>query len=90
MFNFCLKLIALQLYKKSIKLLPKDTLNSKIVLVCECYPYLVYAEIKYVTIDEKLKQHEDFLIKTHFYFILIKCRTDNNHVHIESFYLIGY
>jgi len=34
-------------------LLPKDTLNSKIVDVCEFKPYLVYAKKKYVSIDEK-------------------------------------
>ena len=36
-----------------MKLLPNDTLNSKIRHVCELKPFLVYAENKYVTIDEK-------------------------------------
>jgi len=36
-----------------MKLLPNDTLNSKIIHVCELKPFLVYAENKYVTIDEK-------------------------------------
>ena len=58
MFNITL-LISILLhysYIKTIKLLPTDTLNSKIVPVCEFKPYLVYAEKKYVTIEEKTSQ----------------------------------
>jgi len=45
---------------------------------------------EYVTIDEKT-QHKfsrgnRVIIKLSF----IKCRTDKNHVHIKSLYLIGY
>jgi len=39
-------------YRKSMKLLPKDTLNSKLVPVCESLPYLYMLRQKYITIDE--------------------------------------
>jgi len=48
---------------------------------------------KYVTIDEKTPHKfslANSVIINMFYFIFIKCRTDKNHVHIESLYLIGY
>ena len=72
-------------------MLPKDTLNSKIEFVCEFHLYLLYAEKKNVTIDEKTTfSGANSVIIKRFYFIFIKCRTDKNHVHIESLYLIGY
>jgi len=47
---------------------------------------------KYVTIDEKTLQKLSCANRVFiniFYFIFIKCRTDKNHVHIETLYLIG-
>jgi len=49
---------------------------------------------KYVTIDEKTAQKFSWanivIIKHLFNCIFIKRMTDQNHVHIESLYLIGY
>jgi len=48
---------------------------------------------KYVTIDEKTPHKFSWansVIINIFNSIFFKCRTDKNHVHIESIYLIGY
>ena len=81
-------------YKKTIKLLPKDTFNSKIVPVCEFQPYLVYAE-RENTLPLTKKHHKSIpeyqcYYKHFFILFFIKCRTGKNHVRIESLYLIGY
>ena len=53
---------------------------------------LVYAEKKYVTIDEKTPQKFSWAnsVIIFFFIFFIKCRTDKNHMHIESLNLIGY
>ena len=76
-----------------IKLLSKDTLNSKIVPMCEFKPCLVYAERKNVTIEEKTSQKFSWansVIINIFLFYFIKCRSDKKHVHIDSLNLIRY
>jgi len=47
---------------------------------------------KYVTIDEKTPQKFSWAnsVIINIIIFFIKCRTDKNHVHIESLYLIGY
>ena len=95
MFNITL-LISILLhysYIKTIKLLPTDTLNSKIVPVCEFLSLIQYM-LRKNTLPLMKKHHKSFPGKQcnhkHLFFIFINCRTDKNHVHIESLYLIGY